>query len=219
MKRAAWVGGFVLLLALGLGVGLWLGSRRAPQPAARPTEEEWLRRLRSDVVEEGTKAWQQLAEMGDEGVPILLAARKDADVRVYRRAALGLVKVSAPAVPGLIGSLPRAGDRAELILVRIGKPAIPALEKALQDPERARSAARALGGMGARPDSVPALTELLLDRSADPEARAEAATALGMIGRVGEVVSALSAALSGPPKVQVAAARALRRPESQAETR
>src|SRR5262249_7281741 len=101
MRRIAWGGGFVLLLALGLAFGLWLGSKRTPSVVTGPSEEEWLARLRSDDPDEGTRAWQQLAEQGEAGLPILFAARKDADVRVYRRAALGLVKVGGPAVPGL----------------------------------------------------------------------------------------------------------------------
>jgi HEAT repeat protein len=115
--------------------------------------------------------------------------------------------------------LPRAGDRVEVILVRIGKPAVPELEKALQDPDRARPAARVLGGMGERArDAVPALAALLADPKADVEARAEAAKALGLIGSeektaapvIGDpVIAALVIGLSGSSKVQIPSARSL----------
>lgn len=227
MKRIAWGVGFVVLMAAGLCLGLWLGRYRTPDVPGEPTvggstEEAWLERLRSADVDEGTKAWQGLADLGEQGLPILLKARKDSDVRAHRRAALGLVKVGAPAVPGLIEALPRGGDRVEVILARIGKPAVPELSKSLRDRERARQAARVLGAIGepAR-EAMPALAALLADSDAAEDARAEAAWAIGAIGPapsetpvIGDpVVLTLTAALapSAPAKVKREAAWALGR--------
>lgn len=232
MKHFLWVTAGVLLLSLAAGAGValrhWLPRTPRAETVGGLTRQAWMERLRSEDIEEGTRAWQALAELGEAGVPILLEARKDSDIRAHRRAALGLIKLGAPAVPGLIEVLHRGGDRVERILVRIGKPAVPALEKALQDRERAGPAARVLGGMGERAsDAVPPLVALLLDELADTDARVEAAKALERIGSetidglekkaadvsadptIAAVTAALKAALGGPPKVQAEAARAL----------
>src|SRR5262249_2404513 len=152
-----------------------------------------------------------LADLGEEGLPVLLTARKDEDLRVSRRAAAALVRVGEPAVPALVEALPRGGARGEGILVQIGAPAVPALGKVRRGKEKPAHAARVLGAMGSRArPAVPALGALLLDGKAAEPARVAAARALGQIGpeqpegppeqlTLDPVLSGLTAALAGPP--------------------
>jgi HEAT repeat protein len=224
MKRVVGLVGFLLLLVAGLGGGLWLGRYRQreavePRPGGQPAEV-WLERLRSADPEEGRKAAEELAGLGEPGLTVLLEARKDSDIRAHRRAAAALVRLGPDAAGPLVKAL-RGGGRVEVILVRMGPPAIPALESALREKESAESAARVLGAMGrrARP-AVAALAALLQDLRARDDARAAAAWALGQVGpenldgpseqlTVDPVIGALTAALSGPPAVRQAAALAL----------
>ena len=163
----------------------------------------------------GTKAAEALADLGEPGLAGLLEARRDSDLRAHRRAVAALVHIGAPAVPGLVAALERAGSRVEMALVCIGGPALPELEKALASPERARAAARVLGAMGerARP-AVSALLGLLQDTGARRRgARAEAAVALGADrtgegsgrrqGRRGRCAGV--GRLAGPPRVRLEA--------------
>jgi HEAT repeat protein len=216
----------VLLLG-GLGTGAYFGWRhlRTPRQAlvGGRTPETWLEELRSTDPAVGGAAAVALADLGKPALPVLLEARKDADLRAHRRAVRALVRLGGAAAPDLVSLLDRGGARVETVLVRMGPPALPALEKALGQAERAPAAARVLGGMGerARP-AVPAVVGLLQDSGASEGSRAAAALALGQIGpektadsapvKEGDpIVDALTAALSGPSRVRVQAARALGR--------
>jgi HEAT repeat protein len=177
------------LIGLGVLVGLavllwlrWRGAAGEPLIGTK-TEAQWLAELRSSDTEAGARAALALADLGDAGLPVLLAARKDADLRVHRQAVRGLILLGARAAPALVEALPSSGERAATALVRIGPEAIPALLQALRDPEKAHLAARVLGGMGPRARSAgPALMAVLQDRQSKAEVRAEAAGALGLIG-------------------------------------
>jgi HEAT repeat protein len=229
MKRGVWRLGAALVLLVGLGLlaglGLRLGWQRwrlpgEARPGGRPVAA-WLEQLRSPDPAEGTRAAEALADLGSTGLPVLLEARKDGDVRAHRRAAAGLVRLGADAAEPLVKDLPRGGERVEVILVRLGPAALPALEQALREPATAPHAARVLGHMGSRArPAVGALTALLLDGSAAEEARAAAAQALGAIGpeepdapperlALDPVIGPLTGALSGPSAVRRASAQAL----------
>jgi HEAT repeat protein len=225
MKRTWFFRVAMLLLLSGVGVGGYLAWRHWRKPRepliGSKTKEAWLADLRSPDPVLGREAALALADLGEAGLSLLLEARKDADLRVHRRAVTGLVRLGAKAAPGLVEVLPHGGARVETALVRIGPPALPALQEALGSAEQAKPAARVLGGMGerARP-AVPALVGLLQNLSAGAEARAEAAAALGWIGPekpgqaplpegADEVVGALVAALSGPGRVRLQAVQAL----------
>jgi HEAT repeat protein len=220
MRRwGLWIAATVVLLG-GLGAGAyfaWRANREPDEPRiGGKTQEAWLEELRAADTAAAAQTVEQLVHQGEAALPVLLAARKDGDLRVHRRAVAGLVRLGGPAAPPLVEVLDRGGARVETALVRIGPPALPALERALASAERARPAARVLGGMGerARP-AVASLVGLLQDRTANEDARAEAAVALGWIGPdptdPGDgVVGALASVLSGPGKVRLASARALR---------
>jgi HEAT repeat protein len=210
-----------LVLLLGMTVGAYFAWRHLRRPGSPlvggKTHEEWLAELLSPEQTVGTKAAEKLADLGEPALPVLLEARKDSDLRAHRRAVMALVRIGAPAVPGLVAALDRGGPRVETALVRIGIPALPELEKALASPERAGPAARVQGAMGerARP-AQSALIGLLQDGSASEEARAEAAAALGQMGlektpsaEGSDMVSVLASALAGPRRVRLQAARAL----------
>jgi HEAT repeat protein len=219
MKRIVLVVG-ALVLAGGLGLGLWLGRRSASTGAGGRSTDAWLEQLRSLDAEEGARAARELAGLGKPGLDVLLQARQDSDIRAHRRAAAALAGLPDAAGP-LVEALPRGGPRIEVVLVRLGEAALPALERALQDGELAEPAAGVLSGMGprARP-AVPALAALLQDQNAKEEARAAAARALGRIGpedpagqpeqlAIDPVIGALTSVLSGPARVRIAAAGAL----------
>src|SRR5437016_5855471 len=136
MKRSVWRVGAALVLLVGLGQLASLGLRLGWQKWHRPGEawpggqgvEAWLEQLRSPDPVEGTRAAEALADLGSAGLPVLLEARKDADVRAHRRAAAALVRLGAEAAEPLVKDLPRGGERVEVILVRLGPAALPALE-------------------------------------------------------------------------------------------
>jgi HEAT repeat protein len=184
---------------------------------AGKTREAWLEELRLPDPAVGGGAARALGDLGEPALPVLLEARKDADLRAHRRAVGALVRLGPVAAPPLVALLDRGGARVETALVRLGPDALPALERALGEVTRATAAARLLGAMGerARP-AVPALLGLLQDAQAREEARAEAALALAQIrpetgAPAGDdpPIAALTAALSAPSRVRLAAAQAL----------
>jgi HEAT repeat protein len=210
-----------LAVLLGLSYVLWLRWRtpRESLIGAR-TEAGWLTDLRSPDASVGARAADELAGLGDVGLPVLMAARKDADLRAHRQAVRGLVKLGSKAAPALVEALPAGGERAATALVRIGPEAVPALVQRLRDPEKAAPVTRVLAGMGprARP-AMSALMAALQDRQGKAEVRAEAARALGLIGPEnskggGEVFDPLPVALASALEdsssaVRVKAAQAL----------
>jgi HEAT repeat protein len=204
---------------------MWLAWHKDQLPGAPSyggkSMPVWLEELGSTDPAVGTKAVDALVGLESKGLPVLLEARKSNFIRVHRRAAQGLVQLGSGAAEPLVAALPRGGERVLMILVRTGPAAVPALEEALREGESAPYAARVLGAMGprARP-AVGALTALLLDGKAKDEARAASAEALGRIGpeepdgpperlAIDPVIGPLTAALSGPSAVKLAAARAL----------
>jgi HEAT repeat protein len=188
MKRRWWLAG-AGVLALAAALGGYLGWRHYRQPREPvhdgKTVAQWVEVLKGDDPGAGRQAALALAAMGEPGLGALLEARKDSDIRVHRRAVAGLVRVGAPAVPGLLAALPSGRDRAQTALVRIGEPAVPALVEALRDPALALSVIPVLGalGPGARA-AVPDLIGVLQDRQSKADLRIRAARALGAIGPV-----------------------------------
>jgi HEAT repeat protein len=208
------------LLAL-LGVGAFFAWRHLRGPRETliggKAPDTWLEQLRSPDPVVGTNAAESLADLGEPALPVLLKARKESDLRAHRRAVSALVRIGAPAAPGLVAVLEHGSSRVETALVRMGPAAIPELEKTLASVERAPTAARVLGAMGERGRSAaPALIGLVQDTAASDEARAAAAAALGLIGPEKppagdgtDIVGVLASALAGPPLLRVQAARAL----------
>lgn len=208
--------GGLLALAL-LGLSYW-GWQRHHRPAAPiyegKTLDQWLADLDDPDYQVSDRAANVFAQAGGASVPILLDARERGDIRLHRRAAAVLVRIGAPAAPGLVAALedkPKE-QRIEVALVRLGPVAVPALREALHDEKGEEGAAHVLGLIGARAaDAVPDLLTVLQRPQAPASVRSEAAFALGRIGEPSAAfVPALSAALKDSNRdVRAQAAEAL----------
>jgi HEAT repeat protein len=209
MKRRWWI--VVLLIGMvgvaALGVLGWRWFRAPRQPVATRTEAEWLEELASADAEQGARAGSALAEQGEVGLRVLLAARKSSDMRAHRQAVRALARMGSLAARPLVEALPESGERAAVALVRLGPAAVEALEAGLREPESAPHCARVLGEIGPRARAaVPALLALMQDREGSRERRAEVVRALGRIGPDPEtppglpdpVIDGLTAALDDP---------------------
>ena len=121
------------------------------------------------------------------------------DIRLHRRAVATLVRIGAPAAPGLVAALKNKPQeqRIELALVRLGPAAVPALREAISEERGSEGAAHVLGLIGpAATDAVPELIAVLQRQQAPATFRGEAAFALGRIGKpIDDIVSALITAL------------------------
>lgn len=193
--------GALLALAL-LGLGLWAWQRyhRPPTPTYEgQTLDQWMTDLSDPNYPTSDRAADVLAGVGAEAVPVLLDAREGGDMRLHRRAIAVLVRIGAPAAPGLVAALkdkPRE-QRIEVALVRLGPAAVPALREALQEERGVEAVARVLGLIGPlAADAVPELIAILQRQQASTALRGEAAFALGRIGKpAGDIVPVLIAAL------------------------
>jgi HEAT repeat protein len=193
-------GALLAVTLLGLGYWAW---QRYHHPAV-PTYEgktlpQWMAELDDPDYATSDRAADALEHLGDKAVPAVLDARENGDIRLHRRAAAVLVRIGAPAAPGLVAALkdnPKE-QRIEVTLVRLGKAAVPALREVLSDEKQAESAAHVLGLIGPpAAEAVPDLIALLQRRSFPTAAREEAAFALGRIGEPNaEIVPALVVAL------------------------
>jgi HEAT repeat protein len=114
-------------------------------PDAQTATEALTSALRNDQdIEVRRNAAFALGEIGSSAIPELLDSLGDKDSRMRRNVAAALVRIGQPAVPRLIQLLHAENsiirNNAAGILGRIGpkaKKAIPALEKALQDEDKA----------------------------------------------------------------------------------
>src|SRR4051794_30216693 len=106
MRRLLWLAvGLALLAAVG---GAYFLRERLLGGEARiggRTEAQWLEALRSSEAR-GSEAVDALVALGDAGLPVLLAARKDGDLRAHRRAVGGLVRLGAVSAAALVEALP-----------------------------------------------------------------------------------------------------------------
>src|SRR3954468_19253568 len=110
--------GVAILAGATFGVVRWRANRAAANERYNgKTAAEWVELLDAvdaDAVVEDLKA------QGESGLPVLLEARKSANLRVHRRAIELLIAVGTPAVGPLIETLPHASARVEVALVRLG---------------------------------------------------------------------------------------------------
>jgi HEAT repeat protein len=191
--------GLLALPLLGLVYWAWDRHRRPSVPTYEGKAlAEWVADLNDLEYLVSDRAAEALAHAGADAVPVLLEAREKGEIRLHRRAAAVLVRIGAPAAPGLVGGLKDGpNDRVEVALVRMGPNAVPALVDALKEEKKAREAARVLGLMGPRGAAgAPALIETLKKPRGFAGLREEAAAALGRIGTpVEDIVPVLVAAL------------------------
>jgi HEAT repeat protein len=206
------------LLALALGMVGYLAWHRYQRPSLRTykgkTLDQWVADLDDLDYRVSARAADVLAEAGVESVPIVLDAFLQGDLRLHRRAAAVLLRLGAPAAPGLVAALKDKvqAQRVEAVLVRLGPAAVPALREALREEKGCEAAAHLLGLIGPRAaDAVADLIAVLKRRQVPATLRSEAAFALGRIGEpAGDIVPALTAALrDGPREVREQAAEAL----------
>jgi HEAT repeat protein len=219
MKSSRWPtlaqNGLLLLAVLGLVYWAW---HRYHHPSA-PTYEgktlaQWITDLNDPDYGVSDRAADVLVGAGGAAVPSLLEARTADDMRLHRRVAAVLVRIGAPAAPGLVAALKDKPDEQRIVvpLVRMGSAAVPALVEALKQEGGNKEAATVLGLIGPRAaDAVPALMEVLKDRHTPADRREAAAFALGRIGTpAADIVPALIAALKDEkPEVRQRAADAL----------
>ncbi|MGH7169678.1 MAG: HEAT repeat domain-containing protein [Gemmataceae bacterium] len=188
--------GAVLALAL-LGVGVWAWQRYHPPPT--PKLDQRIKDLDDPDYLVSDRAADVLVQAGAEAVPILLDAREHGDIRLHRRAVAALVRIGAPAAPGLVSALKDkpSEQRIEVAVVRLGPAAVPALREALQVERGGAAAAHVLGLIGpSAAEAVPDLIAILQRQKIPAAFRGEAAFALGRIGKPsGDIVLALMAAL------------------------
>lgn len=205
-----------MALALIGGGAVWWFWPCEPRYGGR-TATAWIEAMQEADPVAGLKLAEELAALGEGGLPVLLRARTEDDMRVHRLAALGLVLVGEKAAAPVAEVLGKAGPRAEVVLARIGKPAVPALVALLARKGNAtRRAAHVLGAIG--PDAKAALrplTEVVEDEERNLKERADAVQAIGLIGPEqlddGDLQSLITAARRGPAEVRELATYALGR--------
>ncbi len=154
MKSARWQTyaqvGLLALPMLGLAYWAWDRHRHPSVPTYEGrTLAQWIDDLNDPDYPVSDRAADALAHAGGDAVPVLLEARGKADIRLHRRAAAVLVRIGAPAAPGLVAALKDGpNERVETALVRMGPEAVPTLMDALKDEKTGKEAARVLGLMG-----------------------------------------------------------------------
>src|SRR5262249_23489113 len=218
MKSSRWPtlaqNGLLLLVVLGLVYWAWQRYHQPSAPAYEgKTLAQWITDLGDPDYDVSDRAADVLVGTGGAAVPTPREARAGAGIRLHRRAVAALVRVGAPAAPGLVAALKSKPNeqRIEVPLVRMGSAAVPALVEALKEEGGSKEAATVLGLIGPRAaDAVPALMEVLKDRHAAADRRAAAAFALGTIGPpAADIVPALIPALKDEkPEVRQRAAEA-----------
>jgi HEAT repeat protein len=208
------------ILALVLPVLIYLAWQRYHRPAPRTYEgktlDQWIEDLGDSDYPVSERAAGVLTDAGSEAVPVLLDACEQGSIRLHRRAVAVLVRLGAPAAPGLVSALKNKAQQqhVEVILVRLGTAAVPALREALAEETGGEEATHVLGRIGRRAaEAVPDLITVLDRREAPTALRSQAAFALGRIGEPSDAIipSLISALRDSKREVRERTAEALGR--------
>jgi HEAT repeat protein len=187
----------VVVVVLAVAGGVWYyarGTAAPPTSESAPAQpEEWLDNLYSRNPREVEAASEEVAALGAQALPVVLAVLRDHNAEAERiKAALkaaGIIGQSAaPAIPEVAALLLEQGvtSEAAIALSYMGPGAFPPLRDALSndDPIVRRESLRSIGKLKDRAPLdltvvLPLLTAAMSDR--DPGVRAVGATYLGII--------------------------------------
>jgi HEAT repeat protein len=220
------IAALVLLVACGVGAGVWYYRTERAHPAVKEEPADttaWLDQLYSSNPADAEKAARQVQALGADALPAIHATFQDPSATPERvKAALKACGILGPAAASAVAEVaeqlpdPTVTAEAAIALSFMGRTAFAPLREALRsdDPVVRREALRSIGKLKKRaPLDARAVLPLLIGATADPDpgVRTVAATYLGIIHEGGsEAVRALIDALKDPePDVRRAAASAL----------